>query len=457
MSYGMHGCKRVDQTPEIQEALKKRELIKVTEYRKISDDYEAKRSKKEFDEEMLDITYRLLLLNPDYYSAWNDRRRALEATEASDFKSELELAKTALKLRPKTYWIWNHRLWTLSKMNQLEAWVGELQLTDYLLNLDPRNFHGWDYRRQVIRQLLSHGQPAEATLQTELAFTKTKIAQHFSNGSAWHYRSTLIATLGLNDLEKELELVRTAFYTDPDDQSAWIYYQWLISSSFVPSIAPPIIMPPQCHILSHGNSSNEILISIVLTFAEPITLIDFPIPIHPNQVLVHGWKIPSPNTANVSRSWKSSFKVSQAHVPFQLSFLLAPENIKCKGQLPTCVKFHKLFDETTLVTSSTRFVALEREVMKSADSSLSAQQRTSFLESEYKKLQELVDFEPNAKWPLLTQVFLKHEAQVASDCTSFFNEKPSERSKDSTSFYLESAKILSRNDPLRQGYYSSWS
>ena len=32
-------------------------------------------------------------------------------------------------------------------------------------------------------------------------------------------------------MQQEFELVRNAFYTEPDDQSSWLYLRWLIGNS----------------------------------------------------------------------------------------------------------------------------------------------------------------------------------------------------------------------------------
>ncbi len=83
-----------------------------------------------------------------------------------------------------------------------------------------------------------HAQSDSASaLKAELEFTMQKIDQNFSNYSAWHQRSTLIPTLfeSAQDLrqalQNELEIVQQAFYTEPKDQSAWIYYRWLLGLS----------------------------------------------------------------------------------------------------------------------------------------------------------------------------------------------------------------------------------
>ena len=72
--------------------------------------------------------------------------------------------------------------------------------------------------------------------QTEFDFTTNKIHKNFSNYSAWHNRSTLLGKFAeaMTEEEKasivdnEFDLVRNAIYTDPEDQSAWLYDLWLI-------------------------------------------------------------------------------------------------------------------------------------------------------------------------------------------------------------------------------------
>lgn len=87
---------------------------------------------------------------------------------------------------------------------------------------------------------------------SELVYTKRKIEANFSNFSAWHQRSKVLSSLWaagqldkLKSIEEgqciimcdvgfhahscsEFDLVRNAMYTDPNDQSVWIYHRWLI-------------------------------------------------------------------------------------------------------------------------------------------------------------------------------------------------------------------------------------
>jgi geranylgeranyl transferase type-2 subunit alpha len=68
----------------------------------------------------------------------------------------------------------------------------------------------------------------------ELDFTYEKICSNFSNYSSWHYRSKLIETLYYENqidadiFKKELALIENATFTDPNDQSSWIYEKWLL-------------------------------------------------------------------------------------------------------------------------------------------------------------------------------------------------------------------------------------
>jgi geranylgeranyl transferase type-2 subunit alpha len=116
----------------------------------------------------------------------------------------------------------------------------ELALCTKYLNLDSRNFHCWNYRRFVVSRIGMH-----ASLEGELAFTLEKINQDFSNYSAWHYRSVLLPQRFEEGdaldamLDAEFELVQQAFYTEPEDQSAWLYHRWLLGRVALPGFRLP--------------------------------------------------------------------------------------------------------------------------------------------------------------------------------------------------------------------------
>jgi geranylgeranyl transferase type-2 subunit alpha len=93
-----------------------------------------------------------------------------------------------------------------------------------LLLVDERNFHCWNYRRHVCKL-------AGVTEEEQLAFTSQKIEQNFSNYSALHHRSVALPEpLTADVLFEEIGLVQQAVFTEPDDQSAWFYYRWLLTS-----------------------------------------------------------------------------------------------------------------------------------------------------------------------------------------------------------------------------------
>ena len=162
---------------------------------------------------------------------------------------ELAVVSAALSNFPKSYSAWQHRCWLvgLGLCNMQE----EFRFVEKNLAEDSRNFHAWNYRRFLV-------QKSERAPQIELGFSQEMIEQNFSNYSAWHHRSRClealhrpIATISLTDLIKqeegatedvpqkgwvsletlkiEFQTVHSAFVTDPDDSSAWIYYRWLLS------------------------------------------------------------------------------------------------------------------------------------------------------------------------------------------------------------------------------------
>jgi len=156
------------------------------------------------------------------------------------------MTTVALKTHPKVYWIWNHRRWCLENTPdgpgtategdvngwRQTNWDREMFVVDKMLEADSRNFMAWDYRRYCLASM-----PVPRPETTELTYTTRKIEANFSNFSAWHQRSKVLASLWASgkldpskSKEEEFELVRNAMYTDPNDQSVWIYHRWLVGA-----------------------------------------------------------------------------------------------------------------------------------------------------------------------------------------------------------------------------------
>ncbi|KRZ98783.1 uncharacterized protein AC631_05466, partial [Debaryomyces fabryi] len=173
-----------------------------------------------------------------------------------------------LKRFPKCYWIWNHRIWCL---NQLQAtneanWDVELAIVSKLLEMDSRNFHGWQYRRYLVENIqkkVAREYDNQNHLEKlahlridikEFEYTTAKINKNISNFSAWHNRTKLVPKIyhGLKELDDknefsdishlfqspysimvhDLELIKTGMYMDPEDTSVWLYLYWLITDKF---------------------------------------------------------------------------------------------------------------------------------------------------------------------------------------------------------------------------------
>ena len=144
------------------------------------------------------------------------------------YLKELSLTENALfKRNPKSYYAWHHRKWVLSN-GGIENLEKELILTEQFLEADERGFHCWNYRRCVLSKLDTC--PNIEKRKKEVEFTTKLIQRNFSNYSAWHERSKMLE-LSMTNIEKELKTVDTAIFTEPDDQTAWIYHRWLVSQA----------------------------------------------------------------------------------------------------------------------------------------------------------------------------------------------------------------------------------
>ncbi|XP_033853031.3 geranylgeranyl transferase type-2 subunit alpha [Acipenser ruthenus] len=235
----MHGRLKVKTTEEQAEEKRKEREKKMKIAVAARDACFEKRKRSVLDEEGLELTKQLLGGNPDFATLWNFRREIFQHFEKEKspevlqvlLEKELSFLEACLRVNPKSYGTWYHRGWVLDHMPSPD-WARELELCSKLLQLDERNFHCWDYRRLVVSR-------SQVSCSEELDFTFKLISSNFSNYSSWHYRSTLLPRVHPDTCQQagrvhegvlltEYELVRNAFFTDPNDQSAWFYYRWLL-------------------------------------------------------------------------------------------------------------------------------------------------------------------------------------------------------------------------------------
>lgn len=249
----MHGVKRVRQSRQAVEAKRLREKAKIDEYLALTRDVISRKKNQDWSQDALHLTSQLLQVNPEFYTIWNYRRNiflngvflhsSLEEINAR-ISDDLSTTMAALKAHPKVYWIWNHRRWCLENTPpgpgsdehgdvdgwRKANWDKELSVVEKMLDVDPRNFHAWGYRRYVLASMSN-----KRSEKSELAYTSRKIEANISNFSAWHQRSKVITSLRegsgippIKSREEEFELLRNAMYTDPNDQSVWMYHRWLM-------------------------------------------------------------------------------------------------------------------------------------------------------------------------------------------------------------------------------------
>lgn len=182
----------------------------------------ARKKSRDFSLEFLSLTFDLLKLNPELTLAWNYRREILLHNN-SPLRDELTLLNSVMvdMRMTKSYCLWNHRRWVLLQEGHNlsdEELRAEMSIVEKIHSLDSRNFHAWSFRKFLIDTFGRHIGTDDLEYSTQL------IEADFSNYSAWFLRTTVD---GLDPLG-ELEFVWNAIFTEPNDQSAWQYHDWLL-------------------------------------------------------------------------------------------------------------------------------------------------------------------------------------------------------------------------------------
>ncbi|XP_069735922.1 protein prenyltransferase alpha subunit repeat-containing protein 1 isoform X2 [Phaenicophaeus curvirostris] len=163
-------------------------------------------------DELIDITCTLLLLNPDFTTAWNVRKELILSGTLNPLK-DLHLGKLALTKFPKSPETWIHRRWVLQQLiqeNSLPSLVTkgnlgaaplerihrlvqeEMNVCSEAAGRYPSNYNAWSHRIWVLQHL---GKLSVKVLFDELSSTKYWVSMHVSDHSGFHYRQFLLKSL----------------------------------------------------------------------------------------------------------------------------------------------------------------------------------------------------------------------------------------------------------------------
>ncbi|XP_041792934.1 protein prenyltransferase alpha subunit repeat-containing protein 1 [Chelmon rostratus] len=214
-------------------------------------------------EALVDITCTLLLLNPDFTTAWNVRKELLQCGVLNPEK-DLYLGKLALTKFPKSPETWIHRRWVLQQIlcqssaggrsrvkqqQQDEAEQADAersqQLSDHLARTlhqemkvccdaacrYPSNYNAWSHRIWVLQHMAMGN---VKVFHDELSSMRLWVSMHVSDHSGFHYRQFL-----LKELITELSQAPASTTSSPQHHS-----------STVPSSSP--------HHHSHAQANGEL-------------------------------------------------------------------------------------------------------------------------------------------------------------------------------------------------------
>ncbi|XP_075881763.1 protein prenyltransferase alpha subunit repeat-containing protein 1 [Nelusetta ayraudi] len=171
---------------------------------------------------LVDITCTLLLLNPDFTTAWNVRKELLQCGVLNPEK-DLYLGKLALTKFPKSPETWIHRRWVLQQIlrrcsasrvqqqqqqqqdggggggrsQQLSQQLAQTLHQEMKVCCDaacryPSNYNAWSHRIWVL-QHMARGNVK--VLHDELSSMQLWVSMHVSDHSGFHYRQFLLKEL----------------------------------------------------------------------------------------------------------------------------------------------------------------------------------------------------------------------------------------------------------------------
>jgi len=148
------------------------------------------------EKNLLLYTRLLVIVNCDYASAWNTRKRVLSSMEASEASllAELRLAGMVLAYGPKSEESWAYRRWVIDRMiagnihwkTVDQVLEGDSRLVELIAGRSTMNYRAWRHRYWLVTRM------SLKQVSGELQRTKRWAQSHVADNCCFHYRRCLL-------------------------------------------------------------------------------------------------------------------------------------------------------------------------------------------------------------------------------------------------------------------------
>lgn len=189
------------------------------EYVETMDIFRAVLKANELSARALQLTATVIDMNPANYTAWQFRRRCLEAL-GSDLHEELRYSEAVAYDHPKNYQIWFHRRAIVERLGDPGA---EMAFVINILLDDEKNYHAWSHRQWCLKQY--------GLWEGELEHMDNMLKVDVRNNSVWNQRHFVITnTSGFTDevVNREILYAFKWIETAIDNESPWNYLRGMM-------------------------------------------------------------------------------------------------------------------------------------------------------------------------------------------------------------------------------------
>ncbi|CCI47252.1 unnamed protein product [Albugo candida] len=191
-------------------------------------------------------TRAIVLISPDFYSAWNTRRKLVGRSYLT-LNEELKFCTLVLLFHPKSIDTWAYRRW-LSACRPTEEHFAylkeEIELCEIIAERYPRNYHAWSYRHWIWLQITGmnkHKSAQQTLIKEEMEMMNMWCKSHLMDGSGWNHRALLVSSAlkiewVANVMKKSAEMILSAEYeyisqllsAYPKHEALWYHRRFVI-------------------------------------------------------------------------------------------------------------------------------------------------------------------------------------------------------------------------------------